>query len=297
VLGIGGGGDVAGALASARLVEDLGVQSILGGVAWERLPIDPHPGPRPLADIEGARALSGAVALADPDTRTSDGALFAESRMARFLGRETLLVDVLGGPAAIAEGLADAAERLDADLVVGIDVGGDVLGTGAEAGLASPLCDAVMLAALAGVEERGVRAIGGIFGPCCDGELSFEEVVGRLAALCRDGAFIGASPMSAAVVEELQRVVSLIPTEASAQAIRCARGETGLVTIRRGRRQVMLSPIGALTFYFEPRAALGGGAPLAAAVRDANSLEEANDVLHALGVGSELDYERSATDE
>ncbi len=35
--------------------------------------------------------------------------LFAESHMAAFLGEETVLVDVLGGPAAIAAGLAQAA--------------------------------------------------------------------------------------------------------------------------------------------------------------------------------------------
>ncbi len=55
VLGIGGGGDVVGALAVARLCESLGTPFVLGGVAWERTPVDPHPGPRPLAEIRGGR--------------------------------------------------------------------------------------------------------------------------------------------------------------------------------------------------------------------------------------------------
>jgi hypothetical protein len=38
------------------------------------------------------------------------------------------------------------------------------------------------------------------------------------------------------------------------------------------------------------------GAPLAHAVADAGSLEDANDALHARGVRSELDWERDAAD-
>ena len=57
VLGAGGGGDVVGALALARLCERLGTGFALGGVAWERMPIDPHPGPRPAGQIDGGRRL------------------------------------------------------------------------------------------------------------------------------------------------------------------------------------------------------------------------------------------------
>ena len=48
-------------------------------------PIDPHPGPRPLADIRGGRHLDGAV-IADGETTTPEGVPFAESRMAAHLG-------------------------------------------------------------------------------------------------------------------------------------------------------------------------------------------------------------------
>ena len=47
---------------------------------------------------------------------------------------------------AVADGLEQAGATLGADLLAFVDVGGDVLGTGTEPGLASPLCDAVMLA-------------------------------------------------------------------------------------------------------------------------------------------------------
>ena len=83
-----------------------------------------------------------------------------------------------------------------------------------------------------------------------------------------------------------------VPTEASLQAVRCARGETGEVDIRGGLRHVRLSPVGALTFFFDVRAAYDGVAPLARAVAGAADLEQARDALAALGIRTELDYER-----
>ena len=55
-----------------------------------------------------------------------------------------------------------------------------------------------------------------------------------------------------------------------------------------------LSPAGALTFYFDPVAAVGSAARLAAAVTEARDLDHANEILHGLGVYTELDYERDA---
>jgi hypothetical protein len=296
VLGIGGGGDVVGALASGLLCRDFGLDVVLGGVAWERLPIDADPGPRPLSEIVGARPLADHVVLAGPDTRTSGGAQFAEAHMAEFLGEETLLVDIHDGPRAVASSLAVAAAELEADLVVCVDVGGDVLGNGSEPGLASPLCDAVMLAASARFEREGARTVGAVFGPCCDGELTPEELLARLSALAAAGGLISTHGLTPAVADELERAVELVPTEASAQAIRCARGELGPVTIRGGRRTVPLSPLGALTFYFSPTVAVETVAILARAAFDTDSLEHANDVLHGLGVRTELDFERSFTE-
>jgi hypothetical protein len=293
VLGIGGGGDIVGALATARLCRRHGCEVVLGGVAWERMPIDPHPGPRPIDQIVGAHPLGDCVVLAGPETRTPDGALFAEANMARLLGEETLLVAITGGPARVAAGLAEAARALAADLIVSVDVGGDVLGNGSEPGLASPLCDAVMLAASDLLAKEGVKTVGAVFGPCCDGELTIEELLDRLAALAAVGGLLGAWGLDAEAVAELEEAVAAVPTEASAQAVRCARGEIGETTIRGGRRTVTLSPIGALTFYFDPQVAVTTVAPLARAVAGAEDLESANDTLHEIGVATELDFERS----
>jgi hypothetical protein len=301
VLGIGGGGDVVGALATAEACRLHGAEPVVGGVTWERRPIDPQPGPRTEAEIESARRLAPGVLAASAQTHIrGSGIRFAESRMAELLNEETILVDATLGPSQLAGGLAAAAAALGADLIVFVDVGGDALAHGGEPGLASPLCDAVMLAAAARLAERAAAGgsspavLGGIFGIGCDGELTPSEVLARLAEVGAAGGLAGARGLTPAIAQRLEEAVRVVPTEASAQAVRCFRGELGRAEIRSGRRTVELSPAGALSFYFDPLAALRSAARLAAAVMDARDLDDANEILHGLGVRTELDYERDA---
>jgi hypothetical protein len=299
LLGIGGGGDVVGALATAELCRlRYRARPVLGGVSWERRPIDPLPGPRAEDEIEGARRLAPAILAASPSTRVrGSGVLFAESRLAGLLGEETLLVTVSRGPAVVAEGLAAAMRELGCDLAIFIDVGGDVVAHGDEPGLASPLCDAVMLAAAARLERSGgPPVLAGVFGAGCDGELTPSEVFGRLD-LVRDAGGLALPPpgrIEPEIAGRLEEAVAAVPTEASAMALRAYRGETGVFTIRSGRRTVHLTRQAAETWYFDPEIAIRSAGRLAAAVLDAPDLEAANDALHALGVSTELDLERDA---
>jgi hypothetical protein len=291
VLGIGGGGDVVGALATARLCQSYGAEFRLGGVAWERFPIDPYPGPRSLDQIHGGTALSPVAVLASASTTTPQGTRFAESRMAEFICSETVLVDISRGPGAVADGLAAAAEKLGCDLCLLVDVGGDVLAHGDEPGLASPLCDAVMLAAGAELASR-LPTVGAVYGAGCDGELTPHEVLARITELASEGGVLGARGLPAAVIEQIEAAGRTVPTEASLMGARCARGESGTVEIRGGRRTVQLTPLGGLTFYFDPLIAVQRTAPLARAVAAAESLDAAQESLAARGVRTELDIER-----
>ena len=291
MLGIGGGGDVVGALALARLCESLGTPFELGGVAWERFVVDPHPGPRPLDQISGGRRIAEGAMLAGAETRAEDGAAVSEGAMAAHLGRETVLIDVSAGPVRAADGVAAAASELGCDLAIYVDVGGDAIARGTEPGLASPLCDAVMLAAGDLAADR-VEPLGAVFGAGCDGELTVDEVLARIADLASAGAWLGAWGMPQDVAAELEDAARVVPTEASLQAVRCALGETGDAPIREGRRHVRLGPVGALTFFFELRDAVERVLPLARTVRASPGLDAAHEALAALGIRSELAYER-----
>ena len=136
-----------------------------------------------------------------------------------------------------------------------------------------------------------------MFGPACDGELTLEELLGRLALLAGAGALHAIEGLTPAAVEQIERAAAEIPTEASAQAVRCARGEFGVATIRGGRRTVAAHAVrrgdGLLR---SARAHCERAAPLAREVLDATDLLAAQERLHALGVRTELDYERTAGD-
>jgi hypothetical protein len=289
---MGGGGDVVGALAVTDLLDGLGTEWVLGGIAWERSPIDPRPGPRSLGEIRGGRPCGSTAVLTEGSTTTLDGVELSESRMAAHLGRPVLLLDITGGPQALAGGLAEAASELDCDAIVLLDVGGDVLAHGDEPGLASPLCDAIVLAAgLFLAREREV--IGAVYGPGCDGELTPDEVLERITALQSADALLGAWGLTPQACELVTSAAETVPTEASLNAVRCARGERGRFPIRGGRRTVELTPLGALTFFFDPTAAAKSAVPLATAVSPAASLEEAHEALVGMGIETELDLERA----
>jgi hypothetical protein len=293
VIGIGGGGDVVGALATAEAARlYAGAQPVVGGVTWERQPIDPLPGPRTAAEVAGAEELAPHVLSAGPETRVREsGVLFAESRMASFLDERTVLVDPNAGAGAVAAGIAGAADRLGCDLVVFVDVGGDVLAHGDEPGLGSPLCDAVMLAAAVRVAESGRETLAGIFGPGCDGELTLRELGHRLADLGRAGGLSGARGITPPVAARLEEATRHVITEASAQALRAFNGRIGEAAIRGGRRKLELTPAAALTVYFDVEVAFHSTARLARAVVDAADLRAANAALNAIGIETELDRE------
>jgi hypothetical protein len=239
--------------------------------------------------VTGAEPLHAAAALATPQTRGTGGFAFAESHMARVTGEPVVLVDPNPGPRVVAAALDAAASALGCDLVALVDVGGDVLGHGDEPGLASPLCDAVMLAASAHMATPSVAAV---FGTGCDGELTTEEVLARVAEVAAAGGLLGAWGLTPADADVLEAAVAEVPTEASAMAVRCARGALGRAEIRGGRRTVPLSPVGALTFFLDPAPTLRSAARLAAAVVHCESLDAAQQALAARGVRTELDYER-----
>ncbi|MGZ8532976.1 MAG: DUF1152 domain-containing protein [Candidatus Binatia bacterium] len=292
VIGVGGGGDVAGALATARFLEFCGLRFTLGGLSWERNVYDPVPGPRKLSETKNVRALHEFSWMANENSQTSTDVPFAEARMAQFINREVLLVDINGGVNGVVDGLEVAMSALDADLLVGLDVGGDSLAQGEEPGLRSPLADSIMLAALAELEKRGHRTIWGVFGYGSDGELTVDEIELALSKLGAAGALLGAWSLTPKIAAELEAVIKTVPTEASAIPVQCFRGAWGRHDIRRGERQVKLTPLTALTFFIVTGTLYDTLARPAQAVRRSSSLDQANDALHALGIATELDYER-----
>lgn len=288
VFGAGCCGDVVSAVPTARMLEAHGVEVLLGGVAWERAVVDPRPGPRSFEEIDGIERLNDAVALASEKTRTHDGVEFAETHVARHYGEDVALIDLAGGAAGVARGLDDACGRLDLDLVVGTDAGGDVLAAGHEPGIASPLTDALMLAALSELETEAAL---GVFGYGSDGELTLPELDDAVARAAARGGLLGAWGLTPRVVDELEGLLEVVTTEASRLPVGAALGDLGEVTIRDGDRTAELTPASTVTFYFDP-ATVAETSSLDEHVRGTESFEAAQAGLSDAGYVTELERER-----
>lgn len=290
LLGIGGGGDIVGTIPTAKLLENFGVENVMGGLSWERSVIDPVPGPRNFHETLNARKINDTVWYTNQKTTTSTGVRFAESWIAEFYGRETLLVDINCGAKEVVKGLLDAADKLDADLIVGIDVGGDAIAFGNEPGIMSPLADAIMTASLSELEKR-MPTVMGVFGFGCDGELTMPELEKSIRKIAREGGLLGSWGITHDTLKELEKVVELVPTEASRLPVEGAKGIFNRTTIRSGRRSVSLSMISTITFYLSPSVVFEKISKPARTISECGSLAEANEALHKLGLKTELDYE------
>lgn len=288
VFGIGGGGDVVGTIPTATLLEWHGIETVLGGLAWERSSIDPIPGPRSFESILHLDHICDTVGFVTERTETTDGVVFAETHVAKYTDRDVVLLDVTGGAPSTADGLSIACDRLDIDLVVGVDAGGDSLAIGTEPGLRSPLADAISLISLEAIPRASML---GVFGFGSDGELEFDELelgVGRAAK--RDG-LLGAWGITPTAIFEMDDLIEAVPTEASRLPVLGARGEFGTHTIRRGQRTVRLSPSSVVTFYFKPEA-VSKSSEIVSLLRDVNGIETANETLLKAGYPTEIALER-----
>ncbi|WP_049972590.1 DUF1152 domain-containing protein [Haladaptatus cibarius] len=288
VFGVGGCGDVVSTIPTARFLEAHGVDVILGGVAWERVVVDPRPGPRHFEEIEGIEPLNDTVALATGETRTVDGIEFAETHVACHHEEDVVLIDIDGGACGVAAGLDDACDILGIDLVVGTDAGGDVLAAGDEPGIKSPLTDAVMLSALTQLDTNSCL---GVYGYGSDGELTHEEIAAGITRASKRNGLLGSWGLTPRIIDEMNELLEMVTTEASRLPVEVAQGKLKETMIRDGDRSVKLTPASTVTFYLDPTV-VSATSDLSDCVSDTESFESAQNALVQAGYKTELSYEQ-----
>ena len=287
VWGIGGSGDVVGAIPTARLLDSFGVEAILGGVAWEPAPEDPIVGPRPFEEVTGLEKVTATVGWATPETETIDGVPFSESRVADVLDERVILIDSSKGIGPMIDGMEAACEQLDIDLVIGTDSGGDALARGDEPGLQSPVSDAMGLVTL---EALGVETVLGVFGFGSDGELTIDELNAGIARAAERDGLLGAWGITPRIRDEMEAVLETVQTEASRLPVEAARGAWGPRDIRGGNRSLALTPASTITYYFQPES-VAGSSMLVEPVRDAAAIDDIVQAFADRGLTTEFELE------
>lgn len=279
----GGGGDAVGILLARRVLDPEPVgPALISTCAWERLRIDPVPGPRSIQDFTGLGSVNGLAVEVLPSSDTQPPGRSVLPRLSADTDRRIFLHDFDGGAHGLATQLSNLASAADVDRLVVVDVGGDVVGTGEERNLLSPLADSLTLAAAL---ASGLPTSLAVVGPGTDAELTEQEVTDRLSSLGGHVAGLVAPPD----VERCAAILDWHPTEASALVAASALGARGAVEMRRGRQPTALTAHGCEVWIAEhPRLQ---DFPLAAAVAPSLDLDEAIAAIEQLAV-NEIAYER-----
>ncbi|WP_213000859.1 DUF1152 domain-containing protein [Winogradskya consettensis] len=184
IAGAGGGFDVYAGLPLALALSDNGAQVHLASLSFSELVL-----------LDRADWIAENVAAVTPATTSTDW-YFPERTLARWLASKNLPSTVYAFPPLGVERLRDAyrhlIETLHIDAVVLVDGGTDILLRGDESNLGTPVEDITSLAAVAGLDVpvKLVTSLG--FGIDAHDGVNHVEVLENLAALDRDGGYLGA---------------------------------------------------------------------------------------------------------
>jgi len=282
IAGAGGGFDVYAGLPLAVALWDAGVQVHLANLSFTQLE---------LLDLDAWFAEN--VAAVTPDTKGPEE-YFPERVLADWLALHGFPGIVYAFPRTGVRPLRAAYRRLvkhlDVDAIVLVDGGTDILMRGDEAGLGTPVEDMTSLGAVAGlkVPTRLVCCLG--FGIDAYHGVNHVQVLENLAALDREGAYLGAlsipgrsreATLYRDAVARAQAATPLRPSIVNGQIAAATRGDFGDVqfTSRTGNSTLFVNPLMAIYFTVE----------LAALARRSLYLDQLADTVGARQVALRID--------
>lgn len=281
IVAVGGGGDAITATTLQRLL-GLRRPAPIMTYAWDRLMIDPLPGPRSIEDFAGLRTPAVDVHQVASGTTLRAPAGSSLPRIAADTNSTLLLLDPVEGAVGLARQIRAAAAHLNIDQVVALDVGGDAVTDGHDPGLRSPLADQLALAACLRSELPTQLLIAA---PGLDGEIPAATVLDRLHRA-------GATPLGhfqPADLAPARSVYQWHPSEASGLLAAAVDGARGTVEVRDAGDQVILTDATTALAGVDLDA-LAGLIPATKLV-DTRSLMDAETIVHDLTGISELRYE------
>ena len=283
----GGGGDAiaAWALHSAQWP---GVRPVIATFAWDRLMIDPIPGPRSADDFDGLAPIDDLNLAFTPRSLPKPPAGSTMPRLASELDATFVLLDPRCGVTGLRDQLRSLVRTMSAARIVVVDVGGDALAAGHEPGLSSPLADALAVAA---ASDQHVPIEVHVVGVGLDGELPTSTILDYLVSM--NGVHV--QRLSADDARQVLPVLDWHPSEATALSCAAALGLRGTVEIREQGHVVELADTSPDVFAVDHGRVLAHSAT-ARALQSSQTLDEAEQAVRAVCGRSELDHERRKAD-
>ncbi|MGW1056079.1 DUF1152 domain-containing protein [Streptomyces sp. NPDC002521] len=249
--------------------------------AWDRLLIDPLPGPRGVADFTGLEPMTPAVWSVSATARPIAPAGSTLPRLAAELPHAFALIGPHHGAEGITRQLEELVSHLGPESIDLLDVGGDILARGDEPTLKSPLADALTLAACCQV-NTAIRLL--VTGSGLDGELPADDLRGLLGPLVHT--------FTTGDVEPIGSVLEWHPSEATGMLAATARGVRGTCEVRDAGLPVPLTDEGPTVHEVDLDQALSRN-QLARSILTTTTLDEVEAYSREVCGFSEIDYERN----
>ncbi len=280
----GGGGDALAALIIDSALHDASPdRQVVASLSWDRYIIDPTPGPRTVRDFDGLVQHGRHVWEVTADSRLRAGGVSGLAILAQRTEGRFFLLDPSEGADGLRTQLAELAAMTSATAVSLVDVGGDITALGQEPGLASPLADSLVLAAVAGLAIPGKVAVAG---PGLDGELPSDYVRERMSDA---GAL--QHRVTSPDVKAFKAALDYHPSEATALLSAAALGLQGQAEIRDSAALVPIDATSADLLVAESAAVFASN-EVARALVDSRSFKEAENLTRRICGRTELDHER-----
>jgi len=275
IAGAGGGFDVFCGLPLFLALRERGVQVYLANLTFSSI------------DRRGCRELAPALVEVSADSEGPE-AYFPELHLCRALRRRGIEAPVFCFERTGARPIADAyqllVERLDVDAVVLIDGGTDSLMRGDEVGLGTPQED---IASLVAVDQLSVPTrllICTAFGVDAFHGVCHADFLEAVAALTREGAYLGAFALTAQMTEvqtyrdltqEVFAAMPQYPSIVSASVLSAIDGRFGNyhMTERTRGSELFINPLMGLYWIFELEPVVRRNL-YAAQVRESRSYQE-----------------------
>ncbi|MEW5354903.1 DUF1152 domain-containing protein [Streptomyces sp. 16-176A] len=281
IVAAGGGGDaVAAAMLHAALYGDED-QAVILTYAWDRLLIDPIPGPRGADNFTGLEPVTRSVQSVPATAEPIAPAGSTLPRLAAELPHTFTLLDPHHGAEGVTRQLEELIDHLTPASIDLLDVGGDILAQGDEPTLKSPLADAVTLAACCQVNAP-IRLL--VAGPGLDGEVPPDDLRPLFGPLVHS--------FTAQDAESVDSLLEWHPSEATAMLAATARGARGICEIRDAGFAVSLTDEGPTVHEVDLDDAISRNT-LARAIMTTATLDEAEAYSREICGFSEIDYERN----
>ncbi|GGN64477.1 hypothetical protein GCM10010112_24750 [Actinoplanes lobatus] len=251
IAGAGGGFDIYAGLPLALALWNNGTEVHLANLSFSELEL-----------IDRDAWISDQVVAVTPSTTTPDW-YFPEGTLARWLAKNELPSTVHAFPPLGVQTLREAyrflVDRLDIDAIVLVDGGTDILCRGDEDALGTPVEDITSVGAVAGIDlpVKLVTCLG--FGIDAYHGVNHVQVLENIAALDRDGGYLGALSIPGTsreavlyrdAVADAQRATPDRPSIVNGQIAAAVGGEFGDVqfTRRTSGSTLFVNPLMAIYF-------------------------------------------------